>query len=434
MRNPFTYSNPIDDPRYFYGRHQEMRQVIERLTSPGFESSSIVGGRRIGKSSLLQVLQHHQMSERFGLSDKFTFIDVNLSQVSDMTQDIFWRLVLSEMQSAFADENLSNQIGEILNKERVSLYDVDTIFETVVDQGLKVVLLLDEFENAIRSPNLDVNFYQGLRSLIGGRKLAVITASNRELAHYTLTTEIKSSPFFNVFTNIYLSPFSTQEAHELIKGYLKGTDVSFTKDDVECVTRISGCHPHFLQLACFYLFEFYREKKRISKVDREKARQAAEENFGVQAEPHFAYYWRHSSKDEQSVLATLAQRSQARGLRAWIANRRYRTLSGRYALISLVNRGIVVESDGDHQIFSPIFTSWLLSQTGIRVPAGERIDWRSYLGTALALSFVLSTLSMGLGLLFDLDFLFWPSVVLWGVFLLALALFRLLMRRPTRKA
>ena len=360
-RNPFVYGSPISEPRYFYGRHQEMRRVAERLKNAGFESSSIIGGRRIGKTSLLQVLQHPEMRARFGLSDEFVLLNVNLSQRSDMTQDRFWRLVLSEMQSAFVDENLGNQISEILKREKVGLYDVDMILETVVDQGFKVVLLLDEFENAVQSPKLGGDFYLGLRSVITAHRLAVVTASGRELVYYSLTKEIAASPFFNVFTNIYLLPFSTQEAHELIEGYLKGTAVSFSKDDVECATRISGFHPYFLQLACSYLFDAYREKKRISKVDRGKARQAVEEDFRMQAEPYFAYYWRHSSQDEQRVLTILAQRSQARGLRALIANRRYRTVDDRH-LISLVNRGIVVKSNDGHHIFSPLFAMWITSQ------------------------------------------------------------------------
>ncbi|TEU12439.1 MAG: hypothetical protein E3J21_21075 [Anaerolineales bacterium] len=437
MRNPFICGSPISEPHYFYGRHQEIRRVIERLTNPGFESSSIVGGRRIGKTSLLQVLQRPQMRERFGLSGEFVFIDIDLSQRSDITQDKFWRLVLSEMQSTFVDENLSNQIDEILKKESVSLHDVDTIFETVVDQGFKVVLLLDEFENVVQSPKLGGDFYLGLRSLITAHKLAVVTASRRELVYYSLTEEIAASPFFNVFTNIYLLPFSIQEAHELIEGYLEGTGVSLSKDDVECVTRISGCHPNFLQLACSYLFDAYRGKKRISKIDRKEARQAVEEVFRVQIEPHFAYYWKHSTKGEQRVLATLAQRSQSRGLRAWMANRRYRRLSGQRTLTSLVNRGIVVKSDGDHQIFSPIFARWVLSRTSgvpggekVKVPRGRKAKRLSYLGAAL--SFAFSSLSMGLGLLFDLDFLFWPSVVLFAVFLL-FALFVVLMPKEGRR-
>ena len=51
--NPFTYGNPISDPRRFFGREREVEQIFSRLRNEEFESSSVVGDRRIGKTSLL---------------------------------------------------------------------------------------------------------------------------------------------------------------------------------------------------------------------------------------------------------------------------------------------------------------------------------------------------------------------------------------------
>jgi len=54
--NPFTYGNPISDPRRFFGREREVEQIFGRLRNEEFESSSVVGDRRIGKTSLLNFL------------------------------------------------------------------------------------------------------------------------------------------------------------------------------------------------------------------------------------------------------------------------------------------------------------------------------------------------------------------------------------------
>ena len=48
--NPFTFGKPINDPARFYGRKQEIRQIVNRLLSSAHESTSIVGERRIGKT------------------------------------------------------------------------------------------------------------------------------------------------------------------------------------------------------------------------------------------------------------------------------------------------------------------------------------------------------------------------------------------------
>jgi len=54
--NPFTYGNPISNPKRFFGRKREIEQVFSRLCNVEFESSSIVGERRIGKTSLFNYL------------------------------------------------------------------------------------------------------------------------------------------------------------------------------------------------------------------------------------------------------------------------------------------------------------------------------------------------------------------------------------------
>ena len=50
LNNPYTCGNPISDPKRFVGRKREIEQVFSRLRNPEFESSSIVGERRSGKT------------------------------------------------------------------------------------------------------------------------------------------------------------------------------------------------------------------------------------------------------------------------------------------------------------------------------------------------------------------------------------------------
>ena len=60
MVNPFSYGNPIRDPARFHGRQAELRQIVNRLRSSARESTSIVGERRIGKTSLLKYMAYLQ--------------------------------------------------------------------------------------------------------------------------------------------------------------------------------------------------------------------------------------------------------------------------------------------------------------------------------------------------------------------------------------
>lgn len=65
--NPFTYGNPISDPHRFVGRAREVEQIFGRLRNEEFESSSLVGDHRIGKTSLLKYLANPGVREVHGL-------------------------------------------------------------------------------------------------------------------------------------------------------------------------------------------------------------------------------------------------------------------------------------------------------------------------------------------------------------------------------
>ena len=51
LKNPYVHRRAIKDSDYFFGRAQETRELLD-LTAEG-QSVSIVGPRRIGKTSLL---------------------------------------------------------------------------------------------------------------------------------------------------------------------------------------------------------------------------------------------------------------------------------------------------------------------------------------------------------------------------------------------
>jgi eukaryotic-like serine/threonine-protein kinase len=79
--NLFTYGNPIRDPRRFFGRAREAEQIFSRLRNPEFESTSVVGDRRIGKTSLLNYIANPGTRAAHGLgggSCTFVYADLQL--------------------------------------------------------------------------------------------------------------------------------------------------------------------------------------------------------------------------------------------------------------------------------------------------------------------------------------------------------------------
>jgi hypothetical protein len=87
-------------------------------------------------------------------------------------------------------------------------------------RGLRVVLILDEFEQLAVNPVLDVFFYNAWRSVASNHDVAFLTASARPLNDLTQPEKSQgalSSPFFNIFPKITLGLLDEAEARSLIR-------------------------------------------------------------------------------------------------------------------------------------------------------------------------------------------------------------------------
>lgn len=162
--NPFTYGNPISTPERFFGRKAEVEQVYTRLLNAEFESSSIVGERRIGKTSLLNYIAHPSTVKAHGLDpDRYIFVYVDLQMVDqETTQARFWARLLKRAVRELADEELENDFNKVIGQEKIDSYALDDLFSLIDERGLHFILLLDEFENVTKNANFDTDFFYGL--------------------------------------------------------------------------------------------------------------------------------------------------------------------------------------------------------------------------------------------------------------------------------
>lgn len=296
--NPFTFGNPIREPRRFIGRQEELRQVVNRLLSSAHESTSIVGERRIGKTSLLLHLADKSTAQALGLvPEHYCLIYIDFQGLVDITPQRFWSRVLNRMVRSISDSVVKEQIEAILKDEVIELFDLEDLCETFTDAGLCVVLLLDEFEYVTQNPNFGADFFGGLRALAIHHNLPVITATRRELIDLCHSDEIKGSPFFNIFANIVLRLFQPAAVDQLLEIYTHGSGVTFSIQAHEIAWRVGGGHPLFTQMAGYYLFEGMRQG-----FSQEKLEQWVTAQFQQQAAPHFSYLWGHCTESEKITL------------------------------------------------------------------------------------------------------------------------------------
>jgi hypothetical protein len=193
--NPFTYGNAISDTARFIGRQREIEQIQSRLLNAEFESSSIVGERRIGKTSLLKYLARPEVTIAAGFAaDAYIFVYSDLQMLGPNRKPTdFWRRVLRQTRQFVADSFLQQLINEISAEPVIDTFLLDDLFSEVDNQGLHIVLLLDEFERVTQNTSFDVDFFSGLRAMAIHHNLALLKGTALYLHE-------------NVDTWLYLTP------------------------------------------------------------------------------------------------------------------------------------------------------------------------------------------------------------------------------------
>jgi AAA+ ATPase superfamily predicted ATPase len=359
--NPFTFGNPIKEPERFYGRKVEIRQIVNRLLSSAHESTSIVGERRIGKTSLLTYLSNPAVALGLGLEpDKFCLVYVDFQGLTDITPQRFWQRVLKKMVRSICEESLKLTIKKFSEQDNFDLFDLEDLFQAYQEKGLTTVLMMDEFEYITQNPNFKSDFFGALRALAIHHGVALLPATGRELVDLCHSNEIKGSPFFNIFANVVLRPFTRPEVDELLEGYSTQAAISLTPADRELIWNLGGGYPLFVQMAGYYVIE-----SQIQGYSGEALQEFVAKNYDQQADAHYTYLWSHCSESEKISLLTILTLAQQKPSKKTLPN--LENLSRIRARIpqdlsALGKRGLIYDIGGSYSIFSPSFEKWVRNE------------------------------------------------------------------------
>ncbi len=372
--NPFTFGNPIRNPAGFYGRSEDVRQIVNRLRSSAHESTSVVGERRIGKTSLLKHLDNPDVAVLLGLPpEKYCMVYIDFQGLTDITPQRFWQRVLRKMERSICMPDLVPEIQEVRKMRAFDLFDLEDLFEIIRDAGLTTVLLLDEFEYVTQNPNFGSDFFGGLRALAIHQNLPLVTATRRELVDLCHSEEIKGSPFFNIFANVVLRPFSRAEVVAMLDGYLSETELSLSDEEKEVIMQLGGGYPFFVQIAGNYMVEAKQKG-----LDTPSAVKDIATHFDAQANSHFTYMWSHSSESEKiNLLAIIAlnQQKPSKKTIATVENLAKIHSRAHLDIPELTKRGLLLE-DSDtftYRLFSVSLQRWIVREISA-VPGEEESE------------------------------------------------------------
>jgi len=325
----------IKDPASFFGRKRELASIYARLRGSELQCCSIVGSRRIGKSSLLFHLSRPEVYRQHlgDRAERYLFVLLDPLELPSPTAERFFQALLERLEAVGGDRLR-------IDAQRDANYDGMLRFITrCADEGWRFVFCLDEFERLAASPHLDSDFFGYLRSLTK-YDVTYVTASKSGLERLCRQGRIDTSLFWNIFSQIDLGLMADEEARALITVPFERAGIPLSEEERERVLRLAGPHPFFIQVACFELFELKRSDSRLTEGDYRRW----EEGFRSEARRHFEYAWDQLSGEDQKALQDL-------------------TVEGRvpagWRLRRLKSKALIVQIEGGPRPFSQAFEDFI---------------------------------------------------------------------------
>ena len=247
-QNPFHWRGTVTDPEAFVGRDLDFQAIFMRLKT--LSCVSVVGERRIGKSSLL-----YQAAQRAPkvLGEHCRAVYIDLLSAKHHTLDG----LLRAMAHGFTGDDVT--LMGWTGPEKLAAFE-ETV-RRIRSTGAMPVAFLDEFESvASRKEEFGDSMLESWRSLGNDGQMAFVTSSAQPLDRVTHESGYTSA-FYNIFAQTKLGEFSDRDARSFTLHALRAGD--FDLPDETYLLRVGGHHPLKLQVAAWHLYE----AKRTGQVD-----------------------------------------------------------------------------------------------------------------------------------------------------------------------
>jgi serine/threonine-protein kinase len=285
FQNPYLNRVAIKDHTQFYGRRKEVARIFSRIGASRPQSISVVGDKRIGKSSLLHYLCTPDIQrQHLSAAEHYAFVFFDLQQRRNLSLHDFLEEWVDEIRRVVA-------FGE--SPTTRGFDGVRDILGRLRTERRKLIAVFDEFDALTSNHAFTADFFAFLRSLANNYEVAYVTSSSRDLQELCHADQIADSPFFNIFTNVYLRPFTNDEARELIVRPSAAAGIAL-EPHFDDIRALGGNFPFYLQIACSNYFEQLQDGGAA-------APNAIDALFDDEARGHFRYLWDHFSEPERAV-------------------------------------------------------------------------------------------------------------------------------------
>jgi hypothetical protein len=227
MTNP--YCLPGIEPAVMRGRSATFTQLCRDLIKPTPDNVSIVGPRYFGKTVIMRAL-----SEHFSSSDSYYQIVCywDLRHNTPLDDIEFKRKLAQQIDKKLLAINRSD-FHEYLNPPIIEGPDLGDMIDLAVGsleaEGIRVLILLDDFDRLASQIQITKNLWDYLRSLAERSNFRFVTTSRQRLRDLIPSRESRTSDFWNYFANVItLRPIDGKEFAEFVKPL---ADLSYAFDD-----------------------------------------------------------------------------------------------------------------------------------------------------------------------------------------------------------
>jgi hypothetical protein len=304
-RSPYIVGLPISDPSHYFRNKDQVEDFYGRVLGPQLNCLSILGARRSGKTSFVNLLCHPHVRQQYLTPMEIQrIVVVNLNLQSGITSPgLFFRyLVLKTIEAAQRHREpheIKVNFPPAINEQYVSSF-----FKGLRENGWRIILILDELEQLGKNDSFDVAFFDFLRSLSNDSdgRIAWVTTSYRDVDKIQYKKgKQDTSAFFNLFNQrIFLGNLSPEEARKLISDPVK-EKIIYEDEDVDFLIRLAGLMPFPLQASASLLYQDYIKDNRGIQTH-----QQLERLFAGNMGKFYEHYWQHFEPPEQVVLKKIA--------------------------------------------------------------------------------------------------------------------------------
>jgi AAA+ ATPase superfamily predicted ATPase len=297
LENLFDYPTTLRDPELFMGREEVLARIFALLKAR--QNVSLVGPRRIGKTSLLNCLRSPLIQQRFKFDcSHFFFLYLDLQNRSLKSNLNFFDEVYKIVK------DYARKQGYTINGTIDDDDELNALLEEFEQRGQYPVLIIDTFDEIAQyNPASSSSVFSFLRSLGTAGQISYVIASIDTLGDLLRQLQIKDdkhgSPFPNIFATLRLSSFTEQEARAMLSETSARGGLPFTEKEIAWVMNLAGTHPFLLQQVATLLFE---EKRRrgSGKVDYHLIQEEVQQNLAS----HFEDCWLLLSAEKRKAIIT----------------------------------------------------------------------------------------------------------------------------------